>query len=205
MKITLCASSKFFDKLVQIKSNLENLGHEVLTTSMNQFREEDAEAKIKYNLIKEHFNKINRSDAILVVNIDHKGIKGYIGGNSFLEMGKAYDKEIPIFLLNQILEELSYSDEIKAMQPVVINGNLEMIMINEYEKDLEKLIRLKTPEWKRGWATDTYDEICARYSWIREFAKDVADRFLEFDEVNRTSLMGILMDTNKLYGIRFCK
>ena len=41
-------------------------------------------------------------------------------------MGKAYDKDIPIFLLNSI-PEVPYKDEIIAMQPIILNGDFSMI------------------------------------------------------------------------------
>lgn len=41
-------------------------------------------------------------------------------------MGKAFDKGIPIFLLNEI-PEVSYRDEIVAMGPNILNGDLSKI------------------------------------------------------------------------------
>ena len=82
--------------------------------------EETALAKIQYDLIKDHFAKIDQSDAIYVVNYEKNGIRGYIGGNCFLEIGKAFDKGIPIFLFDEASKESPYREEIIAMQPVVI-------------------------------------------------------------------------------------
>ena len=59
----------------------------------------------------------------MVVNVNKKGILNYIGGNSFLEMGFAHILNKPIFILNEI-PEMIYTDEILAMQPVVLNGDL---------------------------------------------------------------------------------
>ena len=122
MIIALCASAKFFDKLWSIKEELENRGHSVLLPSMKDFHHlnENSLAKIQFDLIKEHLNKINKSDAIYVANYDKNGIRGYIGGNAFLEMGKAFDKGIPIFLMNPIPENISYREELIALQPIVV-------------------------------------------------------------------------------------
>ena len=51
MIITICASSKFFEKLVPIKQELEALGHKVLLPNMDEYHsfEEDALAKIQYD------------------------------------------------------------------------------------------------------------------------------------------------------------
>ena len=95
---------KFMEEFPKIKSILEEKGHQVFLPIMENFKEEGehGQRKIDLDLIREHFRKIDKSDAILVLNYDKNDIKNYIGGNSFLEMGKAYDKEIPIFLLNPI-------------------------------------------------------------------------------------------------------
>ncbi len=129
MKIALCSSARFFGRLEEIKQKLEKLGHDVLLPSMGDYHclEEDALAKIQYNLIKEHFRKIEQSDAILVANFDKDGVSGYIGGNTFLEMGKAFDQGIPIFLLNEIPREMGYKEELIAMQPIVVEGDVARI------------------------------------------------------------------------------
>ena len=57
------------------------------------------EAKKKYGFISEHIEKIDRSDAILVVNITKNNIKNYIGANTFLEIGFAHYKKKKIFFL----------------------------------------------------------------------------------------------------------
>jgi nucleoside 2-deoxyribosyltransferase len=61
-----------------------------------------------------------------VANYDKKGISGYIGGNTFLEMGYAFVLGKPIFLLNKI-PDISYTSEIEGMDPIVIYNNLEKI------------------------------------------------------------------------------
>lgn len=53
-------------------------------------------------------------------------VVGYIGGNSFLEMGFAHVLNKEIFLLNKIPESL-FKDELVAMQPVILGGDLSKI------------------------------------------------------------------------------
>ncbi|MEK6969863.1 MAG: hypothetical protein AABW48_05540 [Nanoarchaeota archaeon] len=122
MKITLCSSATFFEQLGDIKKSLEERGYEVFLPSMKDFHhlEEDALAKIQYDLINEHFQKIEQSDAIYVANYDKNGVAGYIGGNSFLEMGLAFYRKIPIFLLQEIPPQISYREELIALQPIVV-------------------------------------------------------------------------------------
>jgi hypothetical protein len=59
--------------------------------------------------------------------LDKNGIKNYIGGNTFLEMGFAHVLNQKIFLLNPIPEIPFYKTEIEAMRPVVLNGDLAKI------------------------------------------------------------------------------
>lgn len=129
MKITLCSSAQFFDKLYGIKEELEKRGYGVFLPSMKNFHhlEENALAKIQYGLIKDHFGKIDRSDAIYVANYDKNRMEGHIGGGVFLEMGKAFDKGIPIFLMKDIPRQLSYREELIALKPIVIGENWKLL------------------------------------------------------------------------------
>jgi len=67
------------------------------------------------------------ADALLVANFDKHGIKNYIGGNAFLEMGFAHVLNQKIYLLNPIPRMPYYETEIVAMRPMVINGDLSKI------------------------------------------------------------------------------
>ena len=84
---------------------------------------------IKYDSIRAYCDIINNCDAVLIANYDKKGISGYVGGNSFLEMGFAHIFRKKIFLLNEV-PEMIYSDEIKAMQPIILSGDL--LRIRQY-------------------------------------------------------------------------
>ena len=72
---------------------------------------------------------------MLIANYPKKGVEGYIGGNSFLEMGFAHVLDKKIYLLNDI-PEMIYSDEIKAMQPVVLNSDIDKLTLQSTEKEL---------------------------------------------------------------------
>ena len=78
------------------------------------------------DILKYYFGKIGESNAILVLNLDKNGVKGYVGGSTFLEMGFAHVLWKKIFLLNEI-PDMNYTDEIRAMKPIVLNGKLEEI------------------------------------------------------------------------------
>jgi len=80
----------------------------------------------KEKAIRTHFNKVDWSDAILVLNHGKNNIDGYIGGNTFIEMGVAFHLNKKIFLLDKI-PDVAYKEEILAMKPVVINNDLNKI------------------------------------------------------------------------------
>jgi nucleoside 2-deoxyribosyltransferase len=74
-------------------------------------------------MIGEHLVKIQKSDCVLVVNEPLKGIAGYIGANTFLEMGFAYALGKTIYTLNELPEQPN-SLEIKGLLSTVISGDL---------------------------------------------------------------------------------
>lgn len=136
MKIAICSSVTFAKEVMEIKNELEKLGHEVIAPhNFNLFaskefyaedRKESTENKRKDDLIRGYFNLIKESDAILAINKDKHGIKNHIGGNTFLEIGFAHALNKKIFLLNPV-PDMPYSDEILAMEHVIINNDLSKI------------------------------------------------------------------------------
>jgi len=136
MKIGIISSMHHSEEVLKIKEGLEKLGHQVFCSKfINNFigknDEEKEQIKLdqKYNLdaIKEHWEVIQKVDAVLAVNLERKGIKNYVGGNSFLELDFAYVLNKKIFLYNPIPEIHFYDTEIIAMRPIIINGDLTKI------------------------------------------------------------------------------
>lgn len=134
MIITICGSMQFHQEMREVREKLEARGHTVLVPKGIELMDttgyvvpiEDEERithKIEYDFIREHFRKIEKSDAILILNYDKKGIANYIGGNTFLEMGLAFWLGKKIYLLNPI-PEMDYKTEMHAMQPAVLAGDL---------------------------------------------------------------------------------
>ncbi len=137
MTIAVCGSMEFHEEMRRVKKQLEDLGFTALVPKSIELMdtmgyvhptidEARIQAKIQYDFIREHFRKIEKSDAILVVNYDKKGIRNYIGGNTFLEMGLAFWLGKKIYLL-QPIPEMEYKTEMHAMQPIVLNGDLSLI------------------------------------------------------------------------------
>lgn len=147
MKIYILGSNSFMEKMVDttdklIESGIDAFIHEdyvkMVKGGMKKhlFSNEEIQngesvrVKIENNYLKQHYDHILISDAILVVNGEKNGVPNYIGGNVLIEMGQAYVNDKKIFLLNGLPEGLSYIDEIKAMQPICLNGDLPSI--NKY-------------------------------------------------------------------------
>jgi len=136
MKIVICGSMSSAIQMVNVKNELLQNNHDVILPKNTEqyaekvLKEEDSHEstknKIENDLIRDYYEKIKKADAILVVNIDKRGVPNYIGGNSFLEMGFAHVLNKTIFLLNEI-PKMTYTDEILAMQPVVLNADLSRI------------------------------------------------------------------------------
>jgi hypothetical protein len=147
MKITLCGSIAFQDEILSIKEKLEKLGHEVKIWS-SEIKDGNGRLipvkeyyKIRHTAnndekwvwdrkaeaILKHFEKVVWSDAILITNYDKNDVKGYIGGNTLMEMGLAFFLKKKIYLLNEI-PELSYKEEVLGVKPVILKGDLIKIV-----------------------------------------------------------------------------
>lgn len=153
MKIIICGSIGFYKEMESVRDELVRRGYEVKIPELSleapqefgggkkvyfgQYIEQNggidafpAEHKIwdmKEGAINDHFEKIDWGDGILVINNEKRGVNGYIGGNTLIEIGVAFFLKKKIFILNQVSSELSYKQEIMGMKPVMLNGNLSLI------------------------------------------------------------------------------
>jgi hypothetical protein len=134
MTITICGSIKFFDHMVEIQKKLEKLGHTIhmpiKVPGVDYWAEDNSgrvNAKRNLGLIGEHMNKIENSDAILVVNITKKDIENYIGANTFAEMSFAHYRGKKIFVFNPLPSQPYIKDEIQTMDTVVLGGDVDRI------------------------------------------------------------------------------
>jgi predicted RNA-binding protein with PUA domain len=136
MKIAICGSMQFTEKMFEMKEALEKLGHQAVVSDfgkdyLNKTSKEIEKLKLyhKYekDAIKEFWEEIKKSDAILVLNYDKKGISNYIGGNTLMEIGFAHVLNKKIFLLNPVPEIEYYKTEIEATKPIILAGDLTKI------------------------------------------------------------------------------
>ncbi|MFA6447202.1 MAG: hypothetical protein WCW31_03000 [Patescibacteria group bacterium] len=147
MKLTLCGSIAFHDKMLEVKNQLEAAGHKVdlpptvvkdeqgnaiLVKEYYELRKSCGEDiswiwDRKEECMRDHFNKIERSDAVLILNYPKNDIENYIGTNTLLEMGLAFHLRKPIYLLFSV-PELQSKEEILGMKPISLNGRLDSLL-----------------------------------------------------------------------------
>lgn len=142
MIIAICGSLTFAQEILNVRKKLEDLGHRVFIplsiermlkgeVTLEQIEKMKADGSFftyakEFDAIKNYYLIIEKSDAILVCNYDKNNVTGYIGGNSFLEMGFAHVLGKKIFVLNE-LPEMAYLSEIKSMNPIVLKSDLSLI------------------------------------------------------------------------------
>ena len=119
-KIVICASASFENEIIEWKNKLEEFGFEVIKYPtkikedfLNSYKKE----------FSEHYEAISKADDILALNLEKKGLSGYIGAGVFAEMAfaiglnKVLNKKIGVYYLNPIPERaFPYSDELKLWE-----------------------------------------------------------------------------------------
>ena len=130
----------FYPELLKIGEKLEKRGLKVLYPESSLIMKERNDFNVihfrkgitnkdKARFIKSHFQKILKSQSILVVNNTKKGMRGYIGGNALMEMGIAFGSNIKIYLLRSVAKNHPFYEEIAAMNPTVIKGDFKKITL----------------------------------------------------------------------------
>ncbi len=135
MKIFICCSKYLYHKIPEIKEKLEKAGHEIiLPNSFEEPLKEEEMKKIskeehikwKSNMLKLQEEKVKKSDALLILNFEKNNQPNYIGGATFLEIFKAWSLNKKTFLFNPIPDNI-LKDELTAMNPIILNGDLSLI------------------------------------------------------------------------------
>ena len=130
MVILIHASLDKKNEMIDAKKQIESISnHTVILPELTRYQHIRDEEKndrlfdeIKRKLTNENIKNVEKADALLILNYDHRGIQNYIGGNSFLEMVVAYYLLKPIFLLNPIPTDMPYTEEIRSLFPTVIHS-----------------------------------------------------------------------------------
>lgn len=137
MKIVIGGSMAFAKEQIEAKKILEEKGHIVLITdnieeyaqnaAIKQSFEQELKISLDFDIMRSFFNKIDESDAFLVMNYTKKGIPGYLGASVLMELGLAYHLKKKIYLLNDVDKSQSYALEVAIIQPKILNGDISKI------------------------------------------------------------------------------
>lgn len=140
MKITLCGSTKFLDAFKDWDAILTMGGHTVYSicygmVNNSETNDERAEKKRRLDLV--HLDKIDESDAILVLNVD-----GYYGESTTreLEWARIHRKDI-YWLNNSVIGQKFLGPSVWTIYNLF--NNSPIATVPEAEKYLEKPVPLK--------------------------------------------------------------
>lgn len=131
----MCGSLKFHDEIVALQQQLEKAGHKIYmpvkAPGVDYWATDGSKrvaAKKGMDLISKHMQKIEKSDAILVANYTKHDTKNYIGANTFSEMMYAHYLGKKIYLLNPVPDQDYIIDEIKTVDPILLNGSIDSLL-----------------------------------------------------------------------------
>ena len=129
----------FAGEMLETKKKLEEMGHIVglpYETELHVEKQnfvDDLSNNLQYcienDVMQKGFDEIAKADAVLVLNHPRKGINGYIGTSTLMEIAIAYFLHKKIFLLNAVphFDEVRWAHEIAIMQPTIIDGDLSRV------------------------------------------------------------------------------
>lgn len=142
--ITICSSAAFYKHVTEIMDQLKDKGYDVIIPKTALIMRErndfdvshyktwlkDASKKDKKKeLMDNHFKEVEKADAVLIVNDEKHGIKGYIGGNVLMEIALAYWLKKKIFVLNTVDENHSVYEEILGIDAVQLHGDITQLSL----------------------------------------------------------------------------
>ena len=115
-KIIIAGSATFYKEALEIKNELENKGYYVVDYPKNINDNIELEYKEAYETF---YDNLSKTDDLLLLNLDKKGIEGYIGYESFAELSNLVVKKIQInndhkiYIYKMPSKEVGCYDEIK--------------------------------------------------------------------------------------------
>lgn len=147
--VVICGSMIFLDKLNKIADDLKTKGFNVISPKLSDeeiksgvktfedlVNEKGGVEKvpptdkiwnIKTKAIKDYLKHIEKSDIVLICNFTKGKEINRIGDNAYLEMAIAFYLKKKIYVLNGIPYNSSKCEEVVAMKPVFLNGDLSKL------------------------------------------------------------------------------
>lgn len=128
----------FYKELVEIEKQLISKGFTVHIPVSAQIMKKQNDFEVSHfkgvqthaqkgQFVLQNFQKIADSDAILVINNEKNGVKGYIGANVLMEIGLAFYLKKKIYILNPIEDNAPYKEELLTFEVEFINKELNKI------------------------------------------------------------------------------
>lgn len=139
MIITLCGSIQFIEQMVTVAAVLTAKGHTVLlpeSANHGQGKEyweqlwdtdQAAFIRLKQDRMLGHMNKIQESDAILVVNYEKHGQRGYVGPNTLMEIGHAFALQKKIYVWDTFDESSPFFEELISLPIIFLHTDIERL------------------------------------------------------------------------------
>ena len=92
-KIIIVGSATFYKEALELKQELENKNYYVIDYPKKINDDIELEYKEAYETF---YDNLSKTDDLLLLNLDKKGIEGYIGYESFAELSNLVVKKIQI-------------------------------------------------------------------------------------------------------------
>ena len=114
-KIIIAGSATFYKEALELKQELENKNYYVIDYPKKINDDIELEYKEAYETF---YDNLSKTDDLLLLNLDKKGIEGYIGYESFAELSNLVVKKIQtnndhkIYIYKMPSEEVGCYDEI---------------------------------------------------------------------------------------------
>jgi hypothetical protein len=115
-KIIIAGSATFYKEALEIKKELESKNYNVIDYPKKINGDIELEYKEAYETF---YENLSNTDDLLLLNLDKKGLEGYIGYESFAELSNLIVKKIQvnndhkIYLYKMPSKEVGCYDEIK--------------------------------------------------------------------------------------------
>jgi hypothetical protein len=136
MIIGIIGSMHFSEKMIEVAEELKRGGHTpLLSNFVHEFPGKDDEEKERTKLrqkfesdaMRRDWTTMSSADALLVINLRRHGIDNYIGGNTLFELAAGYFSGKRIYLLNPVPDIGYYDTELKAIDPIILDGDISKI------------------------------------------------------------------------------
>jgi hypothetical protein len=127
MRVLIHASLDLRDLILHAAQVLKDAGADVLLPDLQRYQHiRDVEGRqeefdqIKHRLSRENAELVASTDVLYILNADHRNIPNYVGGNSFYEMSIAFFLNRPIWLMNEVPDNMPYTEEIRSFFPKIV-------------------------------------------------------------------------------------